>query len=995
MMGYFLVHTVDLPNQMIKVIDRESNILSLEIQAPWIDFLPYLRNLLELYLEIEDGKVGENNLFVIEPSYLIPVTTITDAMSCLRKIYINTLGARDTPEKKQLLRMMEGNALHDVFSLKITNDTIEIDEMIELVVNNTKSDLVTLAVDEDRITNYLKANAGVFNRFQKLNGLTEIDNQNWKLGVHGKFDGLVRKNILELKTSKIPDSIPWENHNSQINIYKHMMADRGNFNGMIYYVRDNKMVNKKPYEIPQHQWLLARNWSLLVLKGEFTPQVLRENYAKACRYCFVKNGCMNLCAGLITQRDCERCTQSVLCDKKSWPKEATDYYTHFVTALNAEEQEEIKAQKWLSRVGLKDSRQRDVLINRGYAIQTTNKIDEVFKRGKYEIVYSHKSIMNRFRRGDFIKIYNLEDTHDISTMYFSAVITDINADQIYLESTNKLPHKVVIVSSDSSASYRGSKRALHFTILSNSRLLDIIKGKTNLKNFQVVDKVVELINPLMKYNPLQQSAIENSLQSPDIFLIQGPAGTGKTSLIVEIVNQLFFSGKRILVSAFTNMAIDNIGLSLKKYNIPFVRLGRPHSINKELHEYSIETRQEEYITAIENDLPLVILSTTSSIAKDLYVDLMMDYVILDEAAQMTEPENLKALLHGERAILVGDHQQLQPIVQSQKAKQLRLQHSLFERLVDQIPNRHVLLTHQYRMNSEILSFPNGTFYDGKLQPANEEIAFQQISTFRTKLTSSDPYQVISLQDNKIVQGLQVNRAEVVVIIALICDLIENVPDLSLNDIGIITPFRAQVAELRRFLPFIQIDTIDRFQGSENEIIIFSSITTANVPILSDPRRINVALTRAKKKLIVLVTNPHVQGQTLMNRLYVDAQNRDLVTDLHSSDIQDYSSDKIFNSNLETISSHSKIKTISVDTYNPFIDLKDLIGKSAGIFFNTILMMETDIDGVEFCPICRLVLDFGVQCLGCSYWYHKDHLVEWVKDSSNCPVCKHSLIIVSY
>lgn len=994
-MGYFLIQSVDLANKMIEVMDRESNVLSVTILAPWNDFLPYLRQLQEVYLEINDGKVGENDLFVIEPSHLIPVTTIVDAMSCLRKIYVNTLGARDIPEKRHLLRMMEGNALHDVFSLKLTNDAIDIDEMIELVVNNTKSDLVTQAVDEDSITNYLKENAGVFNRFQKLDGLTEIDNQNWKLGIHGKLDGLVRKNILELKTSRIPDSIPWENHNSQINIYKSMMADRGDYKGMIYYVRDNKMVNKKPYDIPDHKWIEARNWSLLVLKGVFIPPVLRENRAKACNYCFVKSGCMQLCAGLITQRDCEQCTQAVLCDKKDWSSATTDYYTHFVTALIAEEQEEIKAQKWLSRVGLKKSDQRDILINRGYALQTTGKISEEFRGGKYDVIYSHNSRMNRFRRGDFIRIYDLEDTHDISTIFFSAVITDINSDKMHLVTVNKLPPKVVVVSSDSSASYRGSRRALFFSILSTSKLLEIVKSKTNLKKFPVFNEEADLLNPLQEYNTRQLSAINNSLLSPDIFLIQGPAGTGKTSLIVEIINQLFYSGKRILISAFTNMAIDNLGLSLKKSNIPFVRLGNPHSINPELLEYTIEERQQEYITAIENNLPLIILSTTSTIAKDQYVDLMMDYVILDEAAQMTEPENLKALLHGERAILVGDHQQLQPIVLSHGAKLLKLQHSLFERLVDQFPSRHVLLTHQYRMNSEILSFPNRTFYQGKLQSASKLIASQQISTFRTSLTSSDPYQVISLHNNKINQGIQVNGAEVVVIIALIRDIVENIPDLSLNDIGIITPFRAQVAELRAFLPFISIDTIDRYQGSEKEIIIFSSITTANVPILSDPRRINVALTRAKKKMVVLLSNPHEHGQSLMNRLYKDAQNRNLVTDLNQSDIQNYSLDKTLNENLEIISSHVKIKPVIVDTYDPYIDLKDIIGRSAGIFFNTILMMETDIDVEEYCPICKQVLDFGVQCLGCSYWYHKDHLVQAVKSSSVCPVCKHSMTIVVY
>lgn len=980
-----VVQIIDTKNNMLTGSCKNGEEVMVEILEPWIHFVKYIEPMLEISIRTVDGVIDERGYIVLDPYFLISTTMVVEAMSCHRKIYVNFMGASDIPERRNLRRIMEGNALHDVFSLKLVNSELKHEELIDIVVNNSQTELITLNIDEDDIRDYLNKDARPFNRFAAIKGETELDCQNWRLGIHGKFDGLVKNNILELKSSKIPDAKPWEDHNSQINIYKEIMSDRGNFKGSVYYTRDQKMIPKLPYDIEQNTWIMARNWAYLILIGKYIPKILRGNAAKQCKYCFKKNGCHSLCAALNFQRDCSDCEHIILCDKKEWSTKIQENYIKLNLALSAEEHEEIKAQRMMAMVGTEDPN-KELLISRGYALRSLKKNHSEFeKNGYFKHIYSHRTRMNRFRRGDRVQVFNDREFHNTTTIYHNAIIKNINASEITLLSNNILPKHIVVVSSSSSAGYRTGKRALFFASQSTRIIFNIINGlDTEFKDIQ--DKF-QIKNTICKYNHDQLLAITKSLNTPDLFLIQGPAGTGKTSVIAEIVNQLFYKGKRILVSAFTNMAIDNVGWHLHEAGIPFIRLGNQHSIDPKISEYHISVMKQEYITAIEEDLPIVILSTTSTIARDQYNDLLLDYVLLDEAAQMTIPECLKALLRAEKAILVGDHNQLQPIIISNKAKSLNLHISLFEYLVHNTKNRHILLTNQYRMNDEILQFPNYKFYNDKLISATNTIANQSLSAFSSTYTDEKPYQVIAIFDKMINHGLQINGAEIIMTIELISELLRNNLELKKNEIGIITPFRAQVAEFRSFLPDFTIDTVDRYQGSEKEIILLSTITTADIPILMDPRRFNVALTRAKKKMIVLLSNPKIDGVSLVNQIYRDAYKRGLVTEINSSDINYLSNDVQLNRNLKSIDSEAE----TVTNYNPYLDVH--FGKSSGIYYNTILLMKSKIETEEVCIICKQKIDFGVQCIGCAFWFHWDHLHKWVEKEENCPVCSHVLKII--
>ncbi|MCY3413258.1 MAG: AAA family ATPase [Candidatus Heimdallarchaeota archaeon] len=995
---FILVQKVDKENKTITGSDRSGQDFTFYLYEPWEVFIEYINTLDLLFVSSKYGIIDHKGKLILNPNFQVATTSIADSLSCVRKVYVSSSGASDVIPPNMQKRMMEGNCLHQLFSYKIVNDELSHEDRVTLTMDKYQPEFVSLHLDEDEMQTYLDENGRVFDRLLQLEGITEQDCQSWKLGINGKFDGLIRSNIIELKSSKIPHSNPYDTHNTQITIYQAMMEDRGDYNGLIYYVSDRKLVPKKPYTIPTSSWIVARNWAYLVLSNQVVPDIKQGQETSACKYCFVKDGCASLCAGLRDDPPCEGCVHQTSCLKKRWEDTHRTYFRNFSDALYEEELEEILSQGMMANVGKSDT-YADKLVQRGYALATTKKLNEEFNNGDFEISYSFDSPLNRFRRGDLVQVYDIEDRHDLVTLNFLAIIKSIEANVIQLISSNILPNHIIIVASGTTANYRSGRKSVYQLIDAVSRIpsklsSSIINPKMITSPLSNTINLTRLLKP--NYNVMQLEAIRHAISTDDIYLIQGPAGTGKTSVIVEIVNQLFNRGKKILVSAYTNMAVDNVGMGLKEADIPFIRMGRKQSVFDELHPYLIENRHEEYISAIENELPIIILSTTSTIGKDQYSFLSFDYSLLDEAAQMTEPETLKAVLRAQRVILVGDHQQLQPIVKSSKAKINNLQKSMFERLasVDSIQNhRFTLLQYQYRMHDEILKFPNQSFYDGKLQSANEEVATQSIGEIQSKLLTNHPYEVICLQDTNFSSVMQMNGAEVSIIVAIVHDLLKSDIAITSDRIGIIAPFRAQVATLRSLLPGFTIDTVDRYQGSEKDIILFSTITTTNVPILSDPRRLNVALTRAKKKLVVVVTNPIEDGNSLINSLYRDAKSRDLLTTLDQDQIDLYTSN--VRETAATIATTIHKEFDSSIPFNPYYDLRKIIGESAGIFYDTILLMETEVNDDEICPICYQDVDHGVQCLGCSYWFHKVHLETWLVKDTSCPVCKHSLIIVTY
>ena len=450
-------------------------------------------------------------------------------------------------------------------------------------------------------------------------------------------------------------------------------------------------------------------------------------------------------------------------------------------------------------------------------------------------------------------------------------------------------------------------------------------------------------------NESQKSAIENALSCENFFLIHGPFGTGKTRTLVELISQETRQGHKVLATAESNAAVDNILERLMdNKKLTLTRLGHPqrvskhnisqtlafkvenHKLNKKikrihkkidnligkrkvhtkptpqyrrglgdydiLHYASkgkgsrgvsaekiksmakwIEINQEideahDEIKRIENrmikdivDSSDVILATNSSAALESIARVKFDVAIIDEASQATIPSVLIPIAKAHRFILAGDHKQLPPTIISDRAHELSK--TLFEELIRIYPFKSQLLNTQYRMNRLLMKFPNEEFYDNNLKSDSsvDNININDILDSNQKeeaLLFIDTSDVdfdgeTHLKDSKSI----VNKLEADICVQITQDYLND--GIEESDIGIISPYADQVKIIQDMTP-VEVKTVDGFQGREKEIIIISTVRSninGNIGFLKDLRRLNVAITRAKRKLIIvgnkdtLIANP--------------------------------------------------------------------------------------------------------------------------------------------
>ncbi len=396
-------------------------------------------------------------------------------------------------------------------------------------------------------------------------------------------------------------------------------------------------------------------------------------------------------------------------------------------------------------------------------------------------------------------------------------------------------------------------------------------------------------------NESQREAAKMGI-SRRLTLIQGPPGTGKTHTAVRILeNWAIQDTGTVLAVADSNVAVDNLLEGLLERGIRAVRLGQPVKVRESLREATMDARMESHelnrdlIEEIERNEKLsrrikgmrggkekglahrdlsrgwkevrrlerqirddildraqVLCCTCIGSGHDLLDGRSFSRVLIDEATQATEPASLVPLVKGSRQIvLVGDHRQLPPTVISRRAEKGGLDRSLFERLVE-MGIAPLMLTTQYRMHPSISDFPNKRFYDGKLEDG------------------------VDKSDRAAPAGM----LEASWVVKILMGLIEE-GGLEFQDIGIVTPYAGQVRAIRDMIPEsmqdVEVRTVDGYQGREKDVIIFSSVRSnpdGNVGFLSDGRRLNVALTRSRRGLIV-VGNPETLRHDDNWRAWID------------------------------------------------------------------------------------------------------------------------------
>lgn len=246
----------------------------------------------------------------------------------------------------------------------------------------------------------------------------------------------------------------------------------------------------------------------------------------------------------------------------------------------------------------------------------------------------------------------------------------------------------------------------------------------------------------------------------------------------------------------------------------------------------------------------VICTTNTNASSEYLANITFDLVLIDEAAQSTEPSCLIPISKSKKVILVGDHKQLPPTILSENAKELSI--SLFERMLKN--SRYVILDTQYRMNPLINEFPSNEFYSGLIK--SHDSTKNNLSTQQKNVVFYDIN-----GEQKIKSKSYYNNEEIDFIMQLLSDLIKK-HKINASDIGIISPYSEQVKHIKSQTPFIDVNSIDGFQGKEKNIIIISLVRTKGLGFLKDLRRLNVALTRAKNELIVIGNSKNlIQNET--------------------------------------------------------------------------------------------------------------------------------------
>ena len=265
----------------------------------------------------------------------------------------------------------------------------------------------------------------------------------------------------------------------------------------------------------------------------------------------------------------------------------------------------------------------------------------------------------------------------------------------------------------------------------------------------------------------------------------------------------------------------------------------------------------------------IIFTTNSSAALEVIKDEKFDVAIIDEASQTTIPSNLIPISKARKFILAGDHKQLPPTIINSNARPL--EKTLFESLIRKYPEKSELLDTQYRMNQQLMQFSNTEFYHDKLRTAdkNKDITIKDLtdSVDETPITFIDTSQMQNNQEKQLNDSTSyTNPLEKDLVIQLTQKYIQS--GIKGEDIGIITPYTDQVAEISQQTS-IEVNSVDGFQGREKEVIIISTVRSnnrADIGFLSDLRRLNVALTRAKRKLVIIGNKNTLETNKTYKRL---------------------------------------------------------------------------------------------------------------------------------
>lgn len=584
---------------------------------------------------------------------------------------------------------------------------------------------------------------------------------------------------------------------------------------------------------------------------------------------------------------------------------------------------------------------------------------------------SDQDIEHNFEFGRPVMFFRSEGSEELKYFSFTGTVSYVDGDRMVVTVPDSAPLLELQQSTDPigvQLSFDETSYKLMFEALDR-----VMKAKNNrlayLRDlFYSHQKAGRFSFEPMKFpwlNPTQERAVNEVLWAKDVAIVHGPPGTGKTTTLVEAINETLMRESQVLVCAQSNMAIDWISEKLVDRGINVLRIGNPTRVNDKMLGFTYERRFESHADypqlwairkairelrknrkkgsenyhqkmdrlksrAAEIELRInaelfgearVIACTLVGSAHHLLEGMKFGTLFIDEAAQALEAACWIPMRRASRVILAGDHCQLPPTVKSIAALRAGLGKTLMERIAENKPEVVTLLKIQYRMNDEIMRFSSDWFYGGKVESA-PQIKYRSVLDYDHPITwidtSNEENQItiegedapkdsastsssvsaanqnsdLNFKEQFVGESFgRINKAEAELTLLTLAEYFTKIGKQRVLeeriDVGIISPYRAQVQYLKKlikkyefFKPYrrlISVNTVDGFQGQERDVILISLVRSndeGQIGFLKDLRRMNVAMTRARMKLIILGNKDTMTKHPFYKKLwkYVEAIN---------------------------------------------------------------------------------------------------------------------------
>jgi DNA replication ATP-dependent helicase Dna2 len=783
---------------------------------------------------------SRDSYVVLEPDFLVDVTDVRSWVQCPRMYYLNKLSG--IPLNYPVVK---GTIVHEVFGDLLRG--VALDVAVEDRVAEAGLELGLLGRDAREVEDEVRRNAAAIEGWLAQGTLSQGDE--WRseytlisptFGMKGRADAIRRGSPVELKTGKNLRRDPRFQDKIQAACYALMLGETGDVpdTGTLLYTKNTTLerVDESGDLSPAKDFSIGKGLLEYVVRTrneiaamEFSTEVPTGFEADAkCEYCFEQDTCMVVSGRLDQESKAGQIGTAIPTDEREYFQrvyedvEAERRATHAEYRKLWEQSAEERAADDRALIDLEPLGREERSDGR-WELRARKSADAVSKlrAGDVALASDGDPVAGH---AELCRIERLDGE--------VAVTTD---EPVTLRRLDVYPSEITV---------SRLLTAIHDALLKgDDRRKDVLFGRAE-PTFSNAGRTY------IDNNPAQNAAVNRAVNADDCALVHGPPGTGKTYTIARTVRALVERGDRVLLAAFTNRAVDNALDALRDQGFDeAVRVGSETGVRDDMHDLRLDERGDPTELASAFREAPVVAATTAACGSRVLREQEFDVALVDEASQLTEPGTLAAINLAERFVLVGDHQQLPPVVRADT----ELRTSLFERLVGLYPDASVMLDRQYRMAQRIQAFSSREFYDGQLRPASGDVAAQRLSDLPGVDATRLPPELqggVSFVDPGGHREGNANPVEADRIAEVVAALLD--AGVAPDDVGVIAPFRAQVAEISRRVD-VTVDTVDRFQGSAKEAIVVSFVATGELdgPIFDDHRRVNVALTRARKALVLV------------------------------------------------------------------------------------------------------------------------------------------------